>query len=139
MLACVATVLVVLVAGELGGGRRAQMIAAFCAAASAFVLAVGHMVSTATFDMLAWVVSRGSRPPSCAPGRRLWIAIGAAVGLAVQNKYLVGLLVVALLGHCSRWDPAKRCAAGGWPSGWSSRWFWPDPACGGRPRTGGRS
>jgi 4-amino-4-deoxy-L-arabinose transferase-like glycosyltransferase len=98
-LACVATVLVVvLVAGELGGGRRAQMIAAFCAAASAFVLAVGHMVSTATFDMLAWVVIAWLALRLLRTGDgRLWIAIGAAVGLAVQNKYLVGLLVVALL------------------------------------------
>jgi 4-amino-4-deoxy-L-arabinose transferase-like glycosyltransferase len=98
-LASVVTVLVVaLVARELGGGRRAQAIAAFCTATSVFVLAVGHMVSTATFDLLAWVVIAWLALRLLRTGDgRLWVAMGAAVGLAVENKYLVGLLVVALL------------------------------------------
>ena len=54
-LACAATVVVVVaVARELDGGRRAQAIAAVCTALSGFVLAVGHMMSTATFDLLLW-------------------------------------------------------------------------------------
>ncbi|GAA4588488.1 glycosyltransferase family 39 protein [Planotetraspora phitsanulokensis] len=97
-LASAVTVLVVaLVARELGGRRRAQVIAAFCAATSGFVLAVGHMVSTSTFDLLAWVVIAWLALRLLRTGDgRLWVAMGAAVGLAVQNKYLVGALVVAL-------------------------------------------
>ncbi|MBO1332337.1 glycosyltransferase family 39 protein [Streptomyces sp. VRA16 Mangrove soil] len=98
-LAATATVLVVaLIARELGGGRGPQLLAAALAALGAQGLAVGHMVSTATFDLLVWVtvsllvlrVLRGG-------DRRWWLAVGAVVGLGVQNKYLVVLLVAVLL------------------------------------------
>jgi 4-amino-4-deoxy-L-arabinose transferase-like glycosyltransferase len=99
-LACVLLVLLVTaVARELGGDRRAQTLAAVCAASSTFVLAVGHMVSTATYDLVAWLaiswlflrLLRSGDP-------RWWVAVGAAVGIGVQNKYLVAMLVAALLG-----------------------------------------
>ncbi|MFF0743664.1 glycosyltransferase family 39 protein [Streptomyces sp. NPDC004111] len=98
-LACVLLVLLVTaVARELGGDRRAQTLAAVCAATSTFVLAVGHMVSTATYDLVAWLAISWlflrllrSREP------RWWVAVGAAVGVGVQNKYLVAMLVAALL------------------------------------------
>jgi 4-amino-4-deoxy-L-arabinose transferase-like glycosyltransferase len=98
-LACAATVFVVaLVARELTGGRRAQVLAALAAAASGFVLAVGHMVSTATFDLLAWLVIAWLALRMLRTGDgRWWLALGAAIGLATLNKYLVGLLAVALL------------------------------------------
>lgn len=98
-LACVLLVtLVTAVARELGGDRRAQTLAAVCAASSTFVLAVGHMVSTATYDLVAWLaiswlflrLLRSGDP-------RWWVAVGAAVGVGVQNKYLVAMLVAALL------------------------------------------
>src|SRR3954452_459380 len=44
------------IAWDLGGSRRAQLIASACTAAAAVVLAVGHLLSTATFDVLAWTV-----------------------------------------------------------------------------------
>jgi 4-amino-4-deoxy-L-arabinose transferase-like glycosyltransferase len=98
-LACGMTVLMVaLVARELNGGRRAQLFAALSAAVSGFVLAAGHMVSTATFDLLAWVVIAWLALRLLRTGDgRWWLALGAAVGLAVENKYLVGMLVLALL------------------------------------------
>ncbi|MDX6350079.1 MAG: hypothetical protein QOF84_4869 [Streptomyces sp.] len=98
-LACAATVVVAAaVARELDGGRRAQVIAAVCTAVSGFVLGVGHMVSTATFDLLlslviCLLVLRLLRTGD----GRWWIAVGAAVGLGLENKDLVALLVVVLL------------------------------------------
>ncbi|MGW1992463.1 ArnT family glycosyltransferase [Embleya sp. NPDC001921] len=98
-LACAATVLVVaLIAREFGSGRSGQLPAAACAATSGIVLGVGHLWSTATLDILAWLlvawfVLRLSRTGD----GRWWLAVGAAVGGAMLNKYLVGYLVVALL------------------------------------------
>jgi 4-amino-4-deoxy-L-arabinose transferase-like glycosyltransferase len=98
-LACAMTLFVVaLVARELGGGRRAQVFAVLATAASGFALAVGHMVSTATFDLLAWVVISWLALRLLRTGDgRWWLALGGAAGVATLNKYLVGLLAVALL------------------------------------------
>ncbi|GAA4497624.1 glycosyltransferase family 39 protein [Actinoallomurus oryzae] len=99
-LACAATVLVTaLIARELNGGRRAQVFAALAAAVSGFVLAVGHMVSTATFDLLAWLVVAWLALGLLRTGGdgRRWLVLGAVVGLAALNKYLVVMLAVALL------------------------------------------
>lgn len=91
-------VLAALIARELGGDALAQFLAVCCVGASGFVLGLGHMVATASFDMLLWLLISWlalrllrTRDP------RWWVALGAAVGLGVQNKYLVGLLVVVLL------------------------------------------
>lgn len=93
----VMVVLVALIARELGGGRLAQTLAAGCVVASGFVLNLGHLVATASVDMLLWLLIAllalrllRTRNP------RWWLAIGAAVGIGVLNKYLVGLLVVVL-------------------------------------------
>ncbi|WP_431965380.1 glycosyltransferase family 39 protein [Actinacidiphila sp. bgisy160] len=115
-LACAATVVVVAaVARELGGGRTAQVLAAACTAVSGFVLAVGHMVSTATFDVLVWVVVCWLVLRLLRTGdRRLWPAVGAALGIGMQNKYLVALLAVALLAALLATGP-RHVLRGWWP------------------------
>lgn len=98
-LACVATVVMVaLVARELGGGRTAQLLAACGSAVSSYVLVIGHMVSTSTFDMLIWLVICWLSLRLLRTGDgRWWILLGVVVGIGLQNKHLVGLLVIALL------------------------------------------
>lgn len=95
MAACV--VLCALMARELGGGRRAQVVAAACLVAGTGPLYVGHLLSTSTFDFLAWTLLLflaarllGGADP------RMWLAFGVAAGLALQNKWLVLLLFVSL-------------------------------------------
>lgn len=89
------TVLAGLIAREMCGDGRAQVIAAACTACSAFALATGHIVSTTTFDMLGtttfcWlairVVRTGSGP--CV------LAAGAVAGLGVEFKPQIGLVAV---------------------------------------------
>ncbi|MDI2129847.1 ArnT family glycosyltransferase [Yinghuangia seranimata] len=96
--AAAVVVVVAFIARELGGGRGPQALAAACVAVSGFVLAVGHMVSTATFDLLAWLVIAwlALRLLRTADGR-WWLPLGVAVGVGAQNKYLVALLVAVLL------------------------------------------
>lgn len=96
-------VLTAAIARELGGTRRAQVIAAIVAGASGY-LAAGHLGVTATYDLLVWAAMlwlvarllRGSDP-------RLWLAVGLVAGVGLLNKHLVLFLgfgiVLGLLAH----------------------------------------
>jgi Dolichyl-phosphate-mannose-protein mannosyltransferase len=97
LLGAAVVVVIAMTARELGAGHGAQVLAAAATALSIFVLATSHMLSTATVDVLLWTVIgffmiRLLRTED----GRWWIAIGAAVGLALTNKWLVPLLVLAM-------------------------------------------
>jgi Dolichyl-phosphate-mannose-protein mannosyltransferase len=97
MLGAAIVVVVALTARELGASHAAQVLAAAATALSVFVLAIGHMLSTASVDTLLWTVIGFFVIRLLRTGDgRWWIAIGAAVGLALTNKWLVPLLVLAL-------------------------------------------
>ena len=91
-------VLVALLARELGARATGQFMAAACAAASGFVVVVGHLLSTTTFDLLVWVAIVLLVARILGGGdERLWLAVGAITGLGLQNKHLPLLLVLALV------------------------------------------
>ncbi|MEA2131347.1 MAG: hypothetical protein QOJ85_4238 [Solirubrobacteraceae bacterium] len=98
----IAAGLVVLLTGmlarELGGGRRAQSIAAACAAVAAVVLFTGHTLSTSTFDLLVWTTVSWLAVRAVRTGDdRLWLAAGAVLGAGLLNKPLPAFLAAGLL------------------------------------------
>src|SRR5215212_7770329 len=82
-LAAGATVLLTgLLAREMGGGRRAQALAAACSAAASIVLFTGHLLSTSTFDLLVWTAVTWLVVRAVRTGDgRLWLAAGAMLGV----------------------------------------------------------
>ena len=87
-----------LTARELGGSRRAQTIAAACAGVGVIVLFTGHMLSTSTFDLLAWTAVIYLAIRAIRTGNdRLWLVAGVVLGLGLLNKPLPAFLAVALL------------------------------------------
>ncbi len=82
----------------LGGARPAQLLTAVTVAGSAFTVGVGHRLSTATFDTLAWtavllVVATGlveERP-------RLWLLAGLVAGIGLNNKHAVVFVLLGVL------------------------------------------
>ncbi|WP_370949854.1 glycosyltransferase family 39 protein [Amycolatopsis sp. cg5] len=87
-----------LIARELGGGGRAQVLAAVAASASLATMAAGHVLHPTAVDHVVWVTVcwltiRLLRTRDT----RLWLAIGAVVGVGMLAKYLVVLLVIGLV------------------------------------------
>ncbi len=103
--ACI--VLAALTARDLGGSRRAQVLAAATLAVSGY-LAAGHLDSTTTFDLLAWAVVAWLVVRLLAGGdRRLWLAVGVAAGIGLENKHILlflGASLAAGLVAARRWD-----------------------------------
>lgn len=86
-----------LIARELGATRRAQLIAAACAAVASVVLVVGHLLSTSTFDLMAWTLVTWLVARAIRTGHpRLWLLAGLVAGLALLNKPLIAFLLVGL-------------------------------------------
>jgi hypothetical protein len=91
-------VVTALVAQALGGGRGAQVLAGACTAVSSIVVITGHLLSTTTFDLLAWAAGtlllvRALREG----GPRWWLAVGAVAGIGLLNKQLVAFLLLGVL------------------------------------------
>ena len=90
--------LTALIARELGGGRRAEIIAAACAAVSGIVLVTGHTLSTSTFDLLVWTAVTWLAVRAIRGGsERLWLVAGLVLGIGLMNKPLPAFLIAGLL------------------------------------------
>jgi hypothetical protein len=81
----------------LGGGRSAQLLAALAMACAPVTLAAAHLANTTVYDLLAWSIAIAFTIAAVEHGKsRAWIGTGLAVGLGLENKDLLLLLVVAL-------------------------------------------
>lgn len=90
--------LTALLARELDGSRRAELIAAACTAVGVVFLSAAHLLSTTTFDLLAWtaITYLGVRAVRRSD-ERLWPLAGVALGLGLLNKPLPAFLAAGLL------------------------------------------
>ncbi|MGY6651905.1 ArnT family glycosyltransferase [Amycolatopsis sp. TRM77291] len=84
-------VLTALIARELGGGRKAQTIAAATFAVSIQMLGGGHYLATSTIDpflwaLLIWLLTRWVRTRA----DTLLVWAGVVTGFALNTKFLVG-------------------------------------------------
>lgn len=108
-------VLVALIARELGGGRPARLLAATGAATSLVLLGANWLFQTVTFDQVVWLTSllimaRLVRTDD----RRLWLALGVAVGVGLETKYTVIALIIGLAAG-TLFTPLRRHLATPWP------------------------
>ena len=103
-------VLIALMARDLGGSRRAQVLAAVTAALSGY-LGAGHLDTTTEPDLLAWAIILWLLVKLLAGGdRRLWLAVGIVAGIGLENKdtllFLGAGLAVGLV-LTRRWDVVR--------------------------------
>jgi len=110
----IAIVLAGWMARELGGGRMAQVLAALAVAIGPVTLSAGALFQYVSFDYLWWVTIAyltirlvQSEDP------RWWLAIGAAIGLAMLTKYTIGVLVIGFAVGVVL-TPARRFLASPW-------------------------
>ena len=103
-------ILITLITRDLGGSRRAQVLAAITAALSGY-LGAGHLDTTTDLDLLAWAIILWLLVKLLAGGdRRLWLAVGVVAGIGLENKDTIlflgaGLAVGLVLAR--RWDVVR--------------------------------
>lgn len=95
-------VLAALVARELGGGRGAQVIAAAAVAFSPRLVSANGLFQPVSFDLAAtmlvlWLALR------LALGRGSWPALGVAVGVGLETKYTLSVVLVLLVAGFVAW------------------------------------
>lgn len=109
-----AMVLAGLIARELGGGRREQVLTAVAVAISPVSLAQGAVFQYVSFDYL-WGVTityflvklLKSEDP------RWWLAIGSMLGLGMETRYTMGFLALGIVGGVLL-TSARRYLWSGW-------------------------
>ena len=102
----IAVLLTGLMARELGGSRRAQILAAL--AAVPFCLGGGALMTYISFDYLCWVLAAYFVLRLLNAGDpRWWLAIGAALGFGMLSKYTMGFFTLGIVGAVSLTDARR--------------------------------
>ena len=92
------TNLAALTAREMGARRDGQIVAAVVMASGGVLYGTGHLLSTSTFDLLAWawivwLVVRLLRTGN----NRLWLLVGLVAGIGLLATDLVAFLMAGLV------------------------------------------
>jgi 4-amino-4-deoxy-L-arabinose transferase-like glycosyltransferase len=108
-------VLAALVARELGGGRRAQSLAALGVLASPLFLRSANLFQPVVLDQLAWTVALYALIRLCREERpRWWLVLGAALGAGLLTKFSAAFIGLALLLALLS-TPRRAWLRGPWP------------------------
>ncbi|MCA9945669.1 MAG: glycosyltransferase family 39 protein [Anaerolineales bacterium] len=95
---CASMVLTGLMAKELGGSRRAQVVAALAAAISIMSLLMSTLFQYIAFDYVWWLFTLYCLIRLLkSDNARWWLGIGAGIGLGMMTKYTMLFLVVAIV------------------------------------------
>lgn len=99
VLAVVSVVVLALVVAEVGGGVLAQGLAAWGVAFATMTLSFGHVLLTASTDLVVWpLVTLDVLRGLLRQQHRWWWLAGLVVGLSTYNKWLITLLVISSVG-----------------------------------------
>lgn len=117
---CIAMVLAGLIARELGGKLKAQILAALATAIAPLSLAGGALFQYVSFDYLWWVlIAYFVIRLLNSEDARWWLGIGATIGVGMMTKYTMGFYVTGLvIGVLA--TKSRRYLG--------SRWLWPGAA-----------
>ena len=86
----------------LGAGRGGQVLTAVVVATSAVTMAMGHRLTTATFDTLAWAAVLLLATQAVVDRRpRLWLVAGVVAGIGLNNKHAPVFLLFGILVACA--------------------------------------
>lgn len=96
--AVVGVLVIALVTREVGGGRLAQGLAAWGYAFGTMTLSFGHVLLTSSWDLLVWPLVLLAVLRALLRDPRWWLLAGVVVGLSTYNKWLITLLVAAVVG-----------------------------------------
>lgn len=95
---CISMVLAGLIAKELGGSRRAQVITAVAVAVAPMSLIMSTLFQYISFDFLWWVMAAYCMVRLLkSDDPRWWLGIGAAIGLGMMTKYTMVFLVAGIV------------------------------------------
>jgi 4-amino-4-deoxy-L-arabinose transferase-like glycosyltransferase len=95
-------VVAALVARELGGGRRAQVLAGAAVGFSPLLVATNGLFQPVSFDQLTtmtalWLALR------LALGRGSWLLLGIAAGVGLETKYTIAVVLILLVVGVAVW------------------------------------
>ena len=108
-------ILTVLICREMGGGRRAQLLAALAVLVAPLYLRAGTLFQPVVFEQVLWGVAVLALAMLLnGRDRRWWLVLGAAVGTSTLTKFSVAFLGACLLVGIAL-SPLRQDLRSGWP------------------------